>query len=370
MPAEANEGDHPNLGDLINMQISQDGPMSVATYMALCLSHPRHGYYAVGEPIGLGGDFVTAPEISQIFGELIGFWLVNIWQQLGEPRSLTLLELGPGRGTLMADALRVATRAPGFGDALHLQLFESNRRLREEQARRLATYHPYWSETLGAVSDDPLLVVANEFFDALPIRQFVRRGAGWHERLVGLREGSRTFGLAPEPTPDHLVAQEFGAVVDGSIVETSPAASDALASLAAIISAQRGALLAIDYGYGAAQLGNTLQAVRRHRFADPLEAPGETDLSSHVDFGALRRVAEQHGLEVQPLTTQGAFLQRLGAVERAAALARANPAEADSIAGALRRLVAPEAMGDLFKVFGAATLGLHPLGFEDILASD
>src|SRR4051812_39255629 len=178
------------------------GPMSIATYMGLALSHPRHGYYAAGRPIGAAGDFITAPEISQMFGELIGFFIVNLWQQMGQPTSFTLLELGPGRGTLMQDALRAAARADGFENALHLQLFEQNALLKREQEKRLGSYSPYWAPELDIVSNDPLFVVANEFFDALPIKQFVRAADGWHERLVGLNGDTRVFGLSPTPIAD------------------------------------------------------------------------------------------------------------------------------------------------------------------------
>jgi len=354
----------PDLAALIDMQIAQNGPMSIATYMGLCLGHPRHGYYAANDPLGRTGDFVTAPEISQMFGELIGFFLVNLWQQLGEPRSFTLLELGPGRGTLMQDALRAAAKAPGFTDALHLQLFETNADLRAQQALRLAEHHPYWSPEIDAVGDDPLLVVANEFFDALPIRQFVRATDGWHERQVGLLDGRRAFGLDPSPIPEDDVPPVLRDAPLGAVFESGVSAANALARLAVPIVRQTGALLAIDYGYGTTQLGETLQAVRSHAFADPLAAPGEADLSAHVDFDALGRIARAAGLGVPPLATQGDFLRRLGIVERADILSRANPAQAEAIGGALERLTGTDQMGDLFKVFCAHSTGITPAGFS------
>src|SRR5690606_24597105 len=253
------------------------------------------------DPLGARGDFVTAPEISQMFGELIGFFVVNLWQQLGEPRSFTLLELGPGRGTLMQDALRVAARAEGFLDACHLQLFETNPALRAQQAERLGQYHPYWAEELDAVADDPLFVVANEFFDALPIRQFVKASDGWHERQVGLRDGARAFGLSPTPIADEAMPEAVRGAATGEVYEVGLAAADALQRLGQRIARQRGAILAIDYGYAETQTGETLQAVRHHAYADPLAAPGEADLSAHVDFGALARVAADLGLKVEPL---------------------------------------------------------------------
>jgi NADH dehydrogenase [ubiquinone] 1 alpha subcomplex assembly factor 7 len=355
--------EQPSLGDLIDMQIRTDGPMSVATYMGLCLTHPRRGYYADADPFGAAGDFITAPEISQMFGELIGFFFVNLWQQLGEPRSFTLLELGPGRGTLMQDALRAASRAPGFADALHLQLFESNAALRAEQAARLAPYNPYWAPEIDAVGDDPLLVVANEFFDALPIHQFVRGPEAWHERQVGLRDGHRVFGLSPAIVPDSVLPEAVRNAAPGAVYEAGLAAVEAMRRLATRIAALGGAILAIDYGYAATRTGETLQAVSRHAYADPLAAPGAADLSAHVDFAALARVAEVAGLVAQPLATQGDFLRRLGIVERADALARANPDQAENIATALHRLTDATAMGELFKAFCAASPGLQPPGF-------
>ncbi len=352
-----------DLSALIDMQIAQHGPMSIATYMGLCLSHPRRGYYAGGERIGAAGDFVTAPEISQMFGELIGFFVVNLWQQMKEPPAFTLLELGPGRGTLMADALRAATRAEGFGDAMHLQLFESNEDLRAQQAIRLSQFHPYWQDEIDAVGEEPFFVIANEFFDALPVRQFVKAADGWHERQIGLRDGRRAWGLAPAAVPEDGLPRAVRNAEIGSVYEAGLAREAALARLAPIIARQGGAILAIDYGYAETQVGETLQAVRGHSYADPLETPGDTDLSAHVDFGALTKVAGAAGLTVAPLATQGEFLLRLGIAERAAVLAQANPREKDMIATALRRLCAPEEMGTLFKAFCAHSSDMTPPGF-------
>ncbi len=356
--------DEPDLGDIIDDQIRAGGPISLATYMSLCLSHPKRGYYAQGEPLGAKGDFITAPEISQMFGELIGFFLVNLWQQMGEPPSFTLLELGPGRGTLMEDALRVACRAQGFADGLHLQLFESNANLRSEQAKHLSLYTPYWSETVDAVSEDPLLVVANEFFDALPIRQFVATPTGWRERLVGLREDKRVFGLSPMPFPIGALPPAVVQAEPGAVYEVSLAGQQIVRQLASLIARQSGAMLIIDYGHEPTGLGETLQAVRSHAYADPLEAPGQTDISAHVDFEALGDAARDSGLIVHPVTTQGEFLQRLGINERAAALVKANPGARDDLDAALNRLVGEEAMGKLFKVFCATSPGLQPLGLS------
>ncbi|MEO7220957.1 MAG: SAM-dependent methyltransferase, partial [Devosia sp.] len=263
------------LAEQIDTQIAADGPMSLATYMSLCLSHPRHGYYTAGRPIGAAGDFITAPEISQMFGEIIGFFIVNLWQQMGQPTSFTLLELGPGRGTLMQDALRAASKADGFENALHLQLFESNAILKAEQEKRLGAYSPYWSTDIDAVSDDPIFVVANEFFDALPIRQFVKTDDGWHERLIGRKNDARIFGLSPEPIAESAAPEAVRGAFAGEILELSAAAADVMQRLARKVALQGGAILAIDYGYGKTQTGETFQAVKDHAFADPLEAPGE-----------------------------------------------------------------------------------------------
>jgi NADH dehydrogenase [ubiquinone] 1 alpha subcomplex assembly factor 7 len=298
-----------------------------------------------------------------MFGELIGFFFVNLWQQMGQPTSFTLLELGPGRGTLMQDALRAASRAEGFENALHLQLYESNKLLRGEQERRLGAYSPYWANEIDAVSDDPLFVIANEFFDALPIKQFVKTDDGWHERLVGLRDGLRAFGLSPTPIADTAAPPEVHGAYAGEILELSVAAAETMQRLGRKVALQGGAILAIDYGYEQTQTGETLQAVKSHAFADPLEAPGDADISAHVNFGVLAESAKATGLAVPPLARQGEWLLKLGIGERAKALARSNPSEAGNIARAIERLTSPEQMGTLFKVLCAHSPGLRPAGF-------
>ncbi|UXN68549.1 SAM-dependent methyltransferase [Devosia neptuniae] len=355
--------ENPTLPELIDMQIRSTGPMSVATYMGLCLTHPRQGYYKSADPLGAKGDFVTAPEISQMFGELVGFFFANIFQQMGSPKAFTLLELGPGRGTLMADMLRVACRVEGFRDALDLRLFETNPSLIAEQHARLEPYDPKWIDGFDKVGDGPLLVVANEFFDALPIRQFVRGTEGWHERMVGLVDGKRAFGLSPTPIPQSAMPDAIADAEPNAVFEVGLAAGEVTARLARTISAQGGVLLAIDYGYGTTQTGETLQGVRRHAYDDVLTSPGETDLSAHVDFEAIGNVAAKAGLAVHPLLGQGQFLTRLGINDRAKALSAANPGSAADIASAKARLIAPHQMGDLFKAFCAASPGLMPPGF-------
>ncbi|WP_375451556.1 class I SAM-dependent methyltransferase [uncultured Devosia sp.] len=356
--------DSPTLPDLIDMQIRTTGPMSVATYMGLCLTHPHKGYYKGADPLGAAGDFITAPEISQMFGELVGFFVVNLWQQMGQPKACTLLELGPGRGTLMADMLRVACRAEGFRDALDLRLFETNPALIAEQNARLEAYDPNWIQGFDTVGDGPLLVVANEFFDALPIRQFVRTTQGWHERVVGLLEGRRAFGLSPTPLPPSVMPDAVADAAPNAIYEAALAGTEVMSRLAHTVSTQGGAILAIDYGYAMTQTGETLQGIRRHAYADVLASPGDTDLSAHVDFNALGDAAGKAGLTVHPLVSQARFLDRLGIGDRAKALGLANPGAAADIAAARRRLTAPDQMGDLFKAFCAASPGLVPPGFS------
>ena len=330
------------LEALIRRRIAADGPMPVAEYMALCLGHPEHGYYLTRDPLGRAGDFVTAPEVSQMFGELIGLWLAQVWLDLGAPPRAVLAELGPGRGTLMADALRAAARVPGFAGAAQLWLVETSPALRARQSARLpAARH---ADRLEQVPDDaPLLLVANEFFDALPIRQWVRTGGRWRERMVGLEGDRLAFGLGPvlpggEPAPE------------GALREACPAGEAVAAEIGRRLAARGGAALILDYGAQAQEGRDTLQAVRAHRYADPLEAPGEADLTAHVDFGALARAAEAAGAVPAPLATQGAFLEALAITARAQALARAAPGRAAEIAAAHRRLTHPEAMGTLFKV--------------------
>ncbi|MDH7639834.1 SAM-dependent methyltransferase [Sphingomonas sp. MAHUQ-71] len=312
--------------------------------MALANAH----YYATRDPLGAAGDFTTAPEISQMFGELIGLWAADLWLRAGRPEA-AWVELGPGRGTLSADALRAMGKA---GLAPPVQLVETSPVLREAQARTIpgATHH----ESIATLpTDRPLIVVANEFFDALPIHQIVRTDAGWRERMVD-HDGERFVATVGE--------QRFDAVVpdvlrDGDVIETSPASVAILRDLAARIVAQGGALLAIDYGYEGPLAGNTLQALRHHRFADPFEAPGEQDLTAHVDFAALAEAARAEGAVAHQPTTQGALLEALGIQARATSLARAAPSRQGEIETAWRRLCAPDAMGTLFKALAITAPG-------------
>lgn len=332
------------LAEILKARIAATGPMTLADYMAECLLHPVHGYYTTRDPFGVAGDFTTAPEISQMFGELLGLCLAQSWLDQGAPSPFTLAELGPGRGTLMADILRATRAVPGFHAALRLWLIEASPTLRARQAQALAAFRPTWADQVAHLPPGPLFLVANEFFDALPIRQFQRGATAWRERLVGLTEGRLSFGLGPDlPVP--ALAHRLADTKPGDIVETCPAAPAILTEIAARIS-HGGLALIIDYG-GWRSLGDTFQALKSNAYTDPFLAPGEADLTAHVDFQAL-------ALAAQPLnhayTTQGALLTGLGLPARAARLAQnlAGPALESHLA-ATRRLTDPSEMGGLFK---------------------
>ncbi len=356
------------LGREIAATIRADGPMRLDRYMALCLGHPIHGYYATRDPFGARGDFVTAPEISQMFGELIGLWSAEVWRSMGSPARFSLVELGPGRGTLMADLLRAGRIAPGFLDAADVVLVETSPTLREAQAKRLGggAAPLRWVPTVEEALDGagPAIVASNEFFDALPIRQFVRTGRGWRERLVGTTDaGVLTSGLSAEAPTDI----DLPDAPEGAVREVCAQALDVAARIAAHVAAHGGAGLTIDYGYGAGS-GDTFQAMKAHGFVDPLENPGEADLTAHVDFAALAAATARAGAAAMKLLPQADFLERLGLAARAQRLAAtASPAQRDAIRAAAARLTdrSPRAMGALFKAlaFGDPRLGPLP-GFE------
>ncbi|HEY8565166.1 MAG TPA: SAM-dependent methyltransferase [Beijerinckiaceae bacterium] len=350
------------LAEEIKALIAAEGPIGLDRYMALCLAHPVHGYYVTRDPLGAGGDFTTAPEISQMFGELIGLWIADTWTRMGSPGGARLVELGPGRGTLMADALRALRVVPAFLAAASVHLVEMSPILREKQATSLAASPcpVSWHDTIDAVPAGPMIVVANEFFDALPIRQFVFAD-GWRERLVGLSDDALAFGLAAEPEPALSVAGR-----PGEVIELHGAGALLAASIAARLADQGGAALIIDYGHLATGRGDTFQAVREHAFVDPLAEPGEADLTVHVDFEQLRRAARAaraHG----PLT-QRDLLLALGIEARAERLkARATPPQAAAIDAALARLTdpTPTGMGALFKALALSRPDLTDLpGFS------
>ncbi len=349
------------LGELLARRIGAHGPLSVADYMAEALGHPEYGYYATRDPLGRAGDFITAPEISQIFGELIGLWCADLWDRMGRPAPILLAELGPGRGTLMADALRAARTLPGFIEAARLHLVETSPVLRGVEARALAGFRPEWHDSIASLPEGPLVVIANEFLDALPIRQFVKTAAGWREKLIGLsaEENGLAFAAAPGPTPAlALIPPAFAAAPEGSHFEVSPAALAIADALARRFAATGGAALFIDYGYWPRGLGDTLQAVRRHRRHDILAAPGEADLTAHVDFAAIAEAAANAGARVWGPVAQGEFLRRLGLPARAERLLQgASPAQAADIGAACRRLTDPAERGTLFKALCIAAPG-------------
>lgn len=356
------------LANLIARRIRATGPLTIAEYMAEALQHPRLGYYATRDPLGAGGDFVTAPEVSQVFGELIGLWCADVWARMGRPDPVLLLELGPGRGTLMADALRALAVAPDFRRVLRPHLVETSPALRALQARALAAAEPTWHESLDTVPSGPLLLIANEFLDALPIRQFERRRGAWHERRVGTAPdgGTLAFVLEPAPSPAAaLIPERFASAPDGSVVEICPAAITLAADVARRLVADRGAALFVDYGHAESACGDTLQAVRQHRYHSVLEAPGSADLTAHVDFQAFADVARTLGVRVCGPVTQGEFLGSLGIEVRARQLlANATRETSATIESGVRRLIDDGEMGTLFKVLALTHPDLAtPAGF-------
>lgn len=340
-----------SLAPLIRRMIAADGPLPLDKYMSLCLGHPEHGYYMKGEPVGARGAFTTAPEVSQMFGELIGAWCHAMWSGTGAPSKFYWVELGPGRGTLFADMLRIAQLDPAFQNAAHAVLVETSPKLQQAQRSRLADSRiPIrWVESVDELSADaPVIVVANEFFDALPVRQAIKGARGWHERVIGEIDGALALGAAPALLNEALIQEPLRDAPQGSVVEFAPARDAATTALARRISTQGGAALIVDYGYEGPKPGETFQAMRAHAFANPLDNPGDADLTAYVDFAALKRAAT--GLPVFGPIGQGEFLSRLGLHERAARLkAKAQPAQAAEIEAAAHRLTHPDAMGDLFK---------------------
>lgn len=341
------------LLEIIKERITREGPITVADYMELALAHPEHGYYMHRDPLGVAGDFTTSPEISQIFGELLGAWTAAYWQMSGGG-DLALIELGPGRGTLMRDLLRATAHVPGFHDSLLILLVETSPQLRRMQRALLLDKHSRiaWLPDLEQLPEARTVFIANEFFDALPIRQFVKTPEGLKERLVSIEEatGELTFTLQEIGIKLVKGGSHYG---DKEIVESSPYTRTVATQMAAHLRAHGGAGLIIDYGYTGGSRGNTLQAVKRHGFFPVLKEPGSADLTAHVDFDTLAQVFEEAKLGVHGPVNQGEFLTALGAPIRAEALlSRARPEQRDSITSGLHRLTAPTEMGELFKVLG------------------
>jgi SAM-dependent MidA family methyltransferase len=342
------------LGDRLKRLIAAQGPINVSDFMASCLYDPRDGYYPSREPFGAEGDFTTAPEISQMFGELLAAWFYNAWTEAGSPLPATVAEIGPGRGTLMLDMLRVFARLDNaFLSGVTIALVETSPRLTDVQKTRLATApaRPAWHSSIATLQDAPLFIVGNEIFDAIPIRQYIRMAEGWRERLVALDDKDDFRFVAGPGAPDPAllppVAKDAPA---GAILELAPARSALMQEIAARIAAKGGAGLFIDYGYLEPAMGDTLQALYRHNYDDIFAHPGEADLTSHVDFAALVVAAKQAGLGTQ-LSTQGEFLLGLGLLERAGRLgAGCDIALQERLRSEVERLAGPEQMGTLFKV--------------------
>ncbi len=355
----------------IRRRIALTGPIPVADFMALCLYDARHGYYNQRDPFGAAGDFVTAPEISQMFGELIGLWTATVWQSMGGPDPVQLVELGPGRGSMMSDALRAMRAVPEFRKAVRVHLIETSPHLQLRQRDTLGAVQDValrWHGTLGEVPDGPAIIIANEFFDALPVRQAERRSDGWHERVVAINAGGElalTLAAAPLSNFEESLPPAVRWADIGEIFEWRP---DLIAAEIAGRVVRDGAALIIDYGHTASSTGDTFQAVRSHTYASPLALPGLTDLTAHVDFEALRRAAEAVGARVHGPIDQGMLLMRLGIAERAASLQAAAPEDRRAgIAAALKRLTGtgPADMGSLFKAIAISAPQLQALpGFE------
>jgi NADH dehydrogenase [ubiquinone] 1 alpha subcomplex assembly factor 7 len=334
-----------SLADSFRRLIAASGPISLAHYMA----EANARYYAKADPLGVGGDFVTAPEVSQMFGELIGLWLADLWDRAGRPQPVHYVELGPGRGTLARDALRAMAK---HGLVPRVHLVEGSPPLREQQ--RAAVPHAEFHHDLSSVPEaGPLLLVANEFLDALPVRQLLKTADGWRELMV-VPEGER-FACVPGALPmDAAVPEHRRGLPEGTLMETSPAAAAVTGEIAARLAAQGGAALLIDYGHAEERTGSTFQAVRTHRKADPFADPGEADLTAHVDFAALAQVAQARGARWLGTVEQGEFLHALGIAARAQSLAQAAPQHREALQAAVHRLSDPGEMGELYKVMGLA----------------
>lgn len=352
-----------NLTDIIKNEIATNGPITVSRYMQLALSHPEFGYYMKQDPFGENGDFITAPEISQMFGEIIGIWSAVVWQSMGGPENINLVELGPGRGTLMEDCTRAAGALAEFDDALRITLVETSPVLRDIQKKTLLSTMrmPAWRDSFDDVTEGPLIVIANEFFDALPIEQYEKSTVGWHVRLIDWDDNAGALIYAPAEkskklTDESVIPPELRNAPPGAIFEHSPTGENIISSIAKRIAKFGGAALVVDYGHVERGIGDTMQAVKSHSYFDPLSAPGDVDITAHVDFSALAEVAKTCGVNVMGPVPQGAFLARLGLRQRADRLMlSASSEQVAEIEAAYARLVEAEQMGALFKVMCIAS---------------
>jgi NADH dehydrogenase [ubiquinone] 1 alpha subcomplex assembly factor 7 len=359
--APARQSDAVNrLKEKLLRLIHAQGSISVGHFMQIALTDSEHGYYMRHDP--LGRDFITAPEVSQMFGELLGLFFVQAWEDRGRPSRFHLVELGPGRGTLMADLLRAAKIRPGFIAAARIWLVEVSPALRAIQEKTLHGADVAWASDLGGVPEDaPLLLIANEFFDALPVHQFVRMGANWHERMVSADGEELIFAAHPELIPAFVIPAHLQDAPPGAVFEISPSAQALAREIGRRVAQTGGVALLVDYGHSASALGDTFQAVQRHRPVAPLAEPGEADLTAHVDFAALAAAAREEGAQTFGPVTQGALLESLGIRARAQALKSAAPKQAAGIDAALDRLVDAEHMGNLFKALALAAPDTPPL---------
>lgn len=360
--------DLPPLTEKIIAAIRAEGPMRLDAFIRTALTDPEHGYYTTAQPIGAAGDFITAPEVSQIFGELIGLWCVDRWQAMGKPDPVLLVELGPGRGVLMADALRAAGQAcVSFLESAALHLVETSAPLRADQRERLSDAEPAWHDSLESVPVGPMLVIANEFIDALPVRQLRRFAGGWQEMHVYVDIGPRLFGRWHDL--DHDPAQElhpmYRGLPEGIVIEHAPERAAFAKALAARLARDGGAALVIDYAHRGGGVGSTLQSLRGHDRADVYQWPGQADVTALVDFGPLARAAAEAGCRIDGPVDQGRFLLNLGLTERLRTLTAANPAEADSLRAGAHRLIDDDQMGSLFRAMAIFDPALGPTpGFQ------
>lgn len=355
------------LLDIIQQHIRSHGPMTIADYMNLCLGHPDYGYYMTRDPLGLRGDFTTAPEVSQMFGELIGAWVLQCWHDLGEPARFHLIEQGPGRGTLMADILRVTARKDAFMQAANIHLVEISPVLMETQQKTLSPYNINWQQSFTDIElDAPLILIGNEFLDALPVHQFIWHENHWHERCIGLdtKENLTFLETAPSYDPRMLALEKPPGTND--ILELCPTAAALIEDVARKVLEHGGAALYIDYGYASSEYGDTLQALYRHEYFDVLSKPGEADITAHVDFERLMKTAKQKNAKVFGPTPQGDFLRALGIELRARQLMHHNPAKAEDIGKAFHRLIDDSEMGHLFKAMAITHPDLTVAGFENV----
>ena len=343
------------LTEKIIRLIKASGPVSVADFMHICMSDPKHGYYQTEPVFGDTGDFITAPEISQMFGELIGVWCIHTWMEMGRPARFNLVELGPGRGKLMADLLRAEKTVPEFAAAAKVHLLETSKALIAQQAEALESDEReiVWIDDLTSLSKAPMVLVANEFLDVLPVRQYVFQEGGWHERLVGIdATGHLAFCLSPNRLPRAPFTRAGDPPTQGAVFESSPAREAYVQQVCDRLKVAGGSALFIDYGHAKSGFGETLQAVRGHQFAQILDEPGSADLSSHVDFEALAAVAKGEQVQVAALRNQADFLMGLGLLERAGSLgAGQSKAIQARLTREVERLANPDQMGELFKVF-------------------